>query len=149
LSANAFDGVMIYDAGFILNATTGIAQLFQRAPFELQRCRVSELIARESRPLLLQHLRSIVRTCCPAMGVRPDGTRFPIEITVQASLIWNGRRVKVVALRDASEDEAAIHLTDRGIERKKSSAHRVRGQDRIAAAPERPSESRSPSSVVW
>jgi hypothetical protein len=122
LSARNFDGVLLYDSGFVLNATTGVAQLFQRAPTELERCRVSELIARESRPMLLQHLRSVVRTSCPAMGVRADGTRFPIEVKVQAILTLNGRRVQVLALRDATGDESAHHLTDGELQRKKNCA---------------------------
>jgi hypothetical protein len=119
LRCHSFDGFLLYDAGFVLNATTGVARLFQRTPSDLQRCRVSDLITRESRPLLLQHLRSVVRSSCPAMGVRADGSRFPLELTVQGSLIFNGRRLKVVALRDVTRDEEAAHLSDRTITRRK------------------------------
>lgn len=119
MNSHSFDGFLIYDAGFVLNATTGVAQLFQRTPRDLQRCRVSELIAQESQPVLLQHLQALAPSCCPAMGVRADGTQFPLEVTVQASLVVNGRQVKVVALRDVTHEEESQHLTDRDIARRK------------------------------
>jgi PAS domain S-box-containing protein len=119
LTQVAYDGVFIYEAGKILNATRGAAALFGRDPHELHDCHVDDLVVTESRPILRQHLAAVNRTSCPAMAVRCDGTTLPIEVTVQANLTLHGRNVKVISLRDATRDEERDYLSDRSVARRR------------------------------
>jgi PAS domain S-box-containing protein len=119
LTQAAFDGVFIYHAGYILNATPGAAAVFGVSHADLECRGVSDFVARESEPVLLQHLDSVVRGSCPAIAMRADGTTLPVEMCVQATVTVNGHRVQVVALRDTTRDEAQPHLTDRDIARSK------------------------------
>lgn len=122
LTQVAYDGVLIYDSGVILDATPGAAALFGRAPRELDQCAVDELVDLRSQSVLRQHLGSILRKTCPAIAVRCDGSKLPIEMSVQASFTMNGRRVQVVALRDASGDDRESYLTDQALARRKGSS---------------------------
>jgi PAS domain-containing protein len=106
LSASAYDGVLVYDAGVVVDATPGAAALFGRTTRELDQCPAADLFTSESRRVLEQHLGSAVRGACLAMALHSDGTHVPIEAIVQAHLTLNGRRVQVVALRGAVCDEA-------------------------------------------
>ena len=108
LTGSGFDGVFIHDAGTIVNVTRDAAALFGCADDELRRRRLSDFIARESRPALLDHLCATGFGSCPAVGVRKDGTSFPVEVTVKANLTLNGRRLQVLALRDLSRDDAGV-----------------------------------------
>jgi PAS domain S-box-containing protein len=120
LTQVAYDGVLIYHSGVILDATPGAAALFGRAPQELDQRAVADLIDSESKSTLIRHLESAVRTACPAVALRGDGSKLPIEMSVQASLTVNGRRVQVVALRDASSDDQQQYLTDLTFRRRPS-----------------------------
>jgi hypothetical protein len=115
LTQVAYDGVLIYHAGLILNATSGAAALFGRAPQDLTQCHVDDLVTSESGPVLLEG----PGTSRPVMALRGDGSRLPIEMSVQANLTFQGRRVQVVALRDASADDDGCYLTDREIARRR------------------------------
>jgi PAS domain-containing protein len=121
LTQVAYDGVLIYHAGVILDATPGAAALFGRAPQELDHCAVEKLVAFECHPVL-KHLGSTVRRTCPAMAVRGDGSRLPIELSVQASLTLNGRQLQVIALRDASSDDLGFYRTDQVLARSRNVA---------------------------
>jgi len=120
LSAAVFDGVLIYDAGIVLDATPGAAQLLGRSSRELHCCRVNDLVTTASRVKIEQQLGSLEHVRCAAIAQRADGSTLPIELSVEASVTIAGRRVQVVALRDASLDEESPHLTDRTISRKKA-----------------------------
>ena len=112
----AYDGVLLYDAGMVLNATPGAAALFGRVPDDVYHRPVLELVTEESGQTVIQRLAA--RSSCPALALREDGTHIPIEMSVQANVTLNGRPVQVVALRDASRDELFPYVTDRGIARR-------------------------------
>lgn len=122
LGSAVLDGVLIYEAGVVLDATRGAAQLLGRSAREMQCCCVHELITQNSRVAIEQQLGSLDRVRCPVMALRADGSMLPVELSVEASVTIGGRRVQVVGLRDASRDEAEPHLTDRSLGRKKSAA---------------------------
>ena len=122
LTGTGFDGVFLHDSGTIVNVTRNAAALFGCADKELHRRPVSEMFAKESQPIVLQHLRTAGFDPCPATGVRKDGTNFPLEVTVKANLTVNGRRLQVLALRDLSREESADRWTDPGISRSRPAA---------------------------
>jgi PAS domain S-box-containing protein len=122
LGSAILDGVLIYEAGVVLNATRGAAQLLGRSETEMQCRRVHELVTQNSRVAIEQQLGSLERVKCPAMALRADGSMLPVELSVEASVTIGGRRVQVVGLRDVSRDEAEPHLTDRSLGRRKSAA---------------------------
>src|SRR3954469_8956508 len=118
LTQLAYDGVLIYDSGVVLDATPGAAALFGRAAREMDHCAVTDLVDMERCSALIRHLESAVRKACPAVALRGDGSRLLIEMSVQASLTIHGRRVQVIALRDASGDDQRQYLTDQIVRRK-------------------------------
>ena len=93
-----FEGVFIHDSGVVLDANRAAADLFGRAVGELNRCCISELIAEESCRILMRQIHARSNRPCPITAMRKDGTNFPLEIVVKATLTCNGRRLEVLAV---------------------------------------------------
>ena len=84
----------------VLDANRAAADLFGRAIKELNRCRISELIAEESCRTLMRQIHSRSTQPCPVRGKRKDGTGIPLSITVKAVLTCQGRRLEIIAVSE-------------------------------------------------
>ena len=95
-----YEGMFIHESGVVLDANRAAADLFGRAVTELNRCRISELIAEESCRTLMRQIHNRSTRPCPVKGVRKDGTGIPLAITVKAVLTCQGRRLEIITVSE-------------------------------------------------
>jgi len=95
-----FEGMFIHEAGVVLDANRAAAHLFGRAVRELNRCRLSELIAEESCRTLMRQIHARSTEPCPVSARRKDGRHVPLEVKVKAVLTCHGRRLEVLAVSE-------------------------------------------------
>jgi PAS domain S-box-containing protein len=107
LSEIAFEGIAIHEGGKILEANSQFFKMFGYEPHEMMGKNAIPLgVAPESRDLVRQHIRSDRQDPYEAIGMRKDGTRFPMEVKVRS---WNfkGKTVRAAAMRDITERKLA------------------------------------------
>jgi PAS domain S-box-containing protein len=95
-----FEGMFIHESGVVLDANRAAADLFGRAVNELNRCRISELIAEESCRTLMRQIHNRSTQPCSVKGMRKDGSGIPLAITVKAVLTCHGRRLEIIAVSE-------------------------------------------------
>jgi len=109
LSEAAFEGIMIHDQGVILKANQAFADLFSyRSPEDLIGKDGLDALtfAPESRELIRGNLSSGLTEPLEIMVMRPDGSMFPAE-TQGRDITINGRKLRVIAMRDISKRKQA------------------------------------------
>ena len=109
------EGLFIHDAGVVLDGNRAAAELFGRAVKELARCRISELIAEESRRVLMRQIDSRSLAPCPITALRKDGSSVPLEVSVKATLTCNGRRLEVMAVNQSPAAVRSKSLRKNGL----------------------------------
>lgn len=103
----SLEGIAFHERGIIADANEALLHMFGRARFELIGKSRMVLIAPEAR----ERSRAAFASCATSggpmppidsVGLRKDGTVFPIEIAVRA-IPYHGRVVQVLIFRDVSE----------------------------------------------
>jgi diguanylate cyclase (GGDEF)-like protein/PAS domain S-box-containing protein len=119
---SVIDGILtLADDGTIESANSAAARIFDYAPSAMIGLCVSELLAhagpgwteRPASMLAVSEFTSLPsETLLEMIGVRKDGTTFPIELSV-TSIDLHGRRMFIAAARDITArkaaEEAALH----------------------------------------
>jgi PAS domain S-box-containing protein len=98
LMDGTFEGLFIHDSGVVLDANRAAAAMFGRAVGELNRCRISELIAEESCQILMRQIHARSNLPCPVTARHKNGTDIPLEIVIKATLTCDGRRLEILAV---------------------------------------------------
>ncbi|MBA3531019.1 MAG: PAS domain S-box protein, partial [Ardenticatenales bacterium] len=102
LAAATFEGIAIHDNGLILDVNQELSTMFGYEPAELIGMNAAALATPQSRLLVLDHIRAGDERPCEAVGVRKDGSTFPVAISGKV-LPHQGRMVSVAVLRDITE----------------------------------------------
>jgi two-component system, cell cycle sensor histidine kinase and response regulator CckA len=102
LSEAANEGIAIHEEGRILEANQGLAAMYGYELADVLGRHALELAAPESRELVFHNIRSGYEKPYEALGLRKDGTTFPVEIHGKA-VPYQGRLVRVTVIRDLSE----------------------------------------------
>jgi diguanylate cyclase (GGDEF)-like protein/PAS domain S-box-containing protein len=102
LSDATVEGILIYEDGKILDANQSLANTFGVDLAKVAGTGLLELLAPESREAAMRNLVTGLAESHEAIGLRRDGSRFPIELHPKP-LPYQGRRVQVVAVRDLTE----------------------------------------------
>jgi PAS domain S-box-containing protein len=102
LSDSTFEGIAIHDKGILLDANESFCSMFGYERSEIIGKPVLELTAPESRDLILEHVRTGYDKPYEGLGLRKDGTKFEAEL-MGKPIQYNGRLVRVAALRDITE----------------------------------------------
>ncbi|MBK9305838.1 MAG: PAS domain S-box protein [Nitrospira sp.] len=102
LTEATFDGVALHDEGVLLEVNPGLERMFGYGPGELIGRSIVDLIADESRDMVIANMRSGVNGPYEAMARRKDGTIFPGEVVVRP-YHYRGKEVRLVAGRDITE----------------------------------------------
>jgi PAS domain S-box-containing protein len=102
LAEATFEGIIIHDAGRILEANQPAADMFGYPLETLVGMSVLDLAAPESREMIAARVAAGHTQPYEAVGQRRDGSRFPGELHAKL-LSHQGRPVRVVALRDLTE----------------------------------------------
>jgi PAS domain S-box-containing protein len=100
-----FDGLIIHNDGAVLDFNPGAAQMFGYRRDELLKMQFLDIAMPESRDLIRAKIEAGDERPYEAMGLRKDGSAFAIELVGKFHL-WNGRRVRVTALRDICDRKA-------------------------------------------
>lgn len=102
LSESTFEGIVIHDKGRILEANKTLAGMFGYELDELIGRSGLDLLTPESREIVLQHILSGSEEPYEAVGIKKDGTHFPVEIRPKTTT-YKGCTVRVGAIRDMTE----------------------------------------------
>ena len=102
LAEASVEGVVIHDKGILLDANEVFAIMFGYELSEVIGMMAGEFLTPETREITAQNIRSGYEKPYEVMGLRKDGSTFPVEITGK-SIPYQGRTVRVTALRDITE----------------------------------------------
>ena len=102
LTEATFDGIAIHDEGILLEVNAGLERMFGYEAGELIGRSMWELIAEESRGVVLANMHAGTNGPYEAMGRRKDGSTFPGELVVRPYR-YRGKDVRLVAGRDITE----------------------------------------------
>ncbi|MGD0205912.1 MAG: PAS domain S-box protein, partial [Dehalococcoidia bacterium] len=106
LSEATFEGIAIHKKGRILDANQTLAEMFGYQLSEIVGMRPVDFVAPEYRDLVLYATLSGYEEPFELIGLRKDGSTFPIEACGKATL-YRGQTVGVAAIRDISERKRA------------------------------------------
>lgn len=102
LTSSLFDGVVMLEEGYIIDANEEFAQMLGYAPEELIGVYITEIFAPESRELVQYHVSIYYGQPYRASMLRKDGSTFPVEILGKKQT-YRGRTVRVSTVRDMSD----------------------------------------------
>ncbi|MEE8553550.1 MAG: transporter substrate-binding domain-containing protein [Desulfobacterales bacterium] len=102
LSKASFEGIAITERGMILDANEQFADMFGYKLSELIDTEVLNLVAPESKDLVLQHISSGYEEPYDHFALKKDGSIFQIEVHGK-TIPYEGRNVSVEAIRDITE----------------------------------------------
>jgi PAS domain S-box-containing protein len=129
LNDAAFEGIAIHDQGIVIECNVAFARLFGAPREQILGQHALQFIAPESRAVVESHLRTRQDDAYEIVGLRADGTRFPAEV-VGRDFPWEGRTVRVTAVRDVTERKRAEEaLVEQQVLRAKND--RLREIDRL------------------
>jgi PAS domain S-box-containing protein len=102
LLESAFEGMAIHDDGVILEANEGLARILGVTLDALIGVNALTFAIPEHRERIIQNLRSGFEPPYEVEGVRPDGSRFHVEMLGQP-YFYRGRSVHISAFREITE----------------------------------------------
>jgi PAS domain S-box-containing protein len=102
LTDATFDGIAIHDQGIMIEASSGLERMFGYGPGELIGKHVLDLVADESREMVIANMRQGAQGPYESVGRRKDGSIFYGEVVVKPYR-YKGRDVRLVAGRDITE----------------------------------------------
>ena len=102
LTDATFDGIAIHDQGIMIEASSGLERMFGYGPGELIGKHVLDLVADESREMVIANMRQGGQGPYESVGRRKDGSIFYGEVVVKPYR-YKGRDVRLVAGRDITE----------------------------------------------
>lgn len=98
----SFGGIGIHEKGVIIDANQGLVDMTGFSYEELIGMNGLYLIADEYREMVLEKILSGYERPYDAVGVRKDGSHYPLEIQGKG-IPYNGRPVRVTEFRDITE----------------------------------------------
>jgi len=120
LTDATFDGIAIHDQGIMIEASSGLERMFGYGPGELIGKHVLDLVADESREMVIANMRQGGQGPYESVGRRKDGSIFYGEVVVK-SYRHKGRDLRLVAGRDITERkqmEQALRQANDELERR-------------------------------
>ncbi len=102
LTDATFDGIAIHDQGIMIEASSGLERMFGYGPGELIGKHVLDLVADESREMVIANMKQGGQGPYESVGRRKDGSIFYGEVVVKPCR-YKGRDLRLVAGRDITE----------------------------------------------
>jgi len=106
LADAATEGILIHDGKRILDVNDAAVRLIGFSREEVIESSLLAFAAPESHAAILQHIKTQSGSPYQGIGLKKDGSRFPIEI-VARTVQHQGQMVRVVVLRDQTERRSA------------------------------------------
>lgn len=102
LAEASFEAIVISEDGEIREVNPAFSTLFGYTTEEALTMTARDIIAPESYEMVLAHFRGDGDAPYEAVGLRRDGSRFPMEVRGRLMLL-DGRLVRIAAVRDIGE----------------------------------------------
>jgi len=102
LSEATTEGIAIHEKGIVLDVNQNSVTMFGYEQAEFIGMAATDFFTPESREIVVNNIRSGYEKPYDVMGLRKDGTTFPIELTGKA-IPYQGRMARITALRDITE----------------------------------------------
>lgn len=106
LSETASEGIIVHDQGRIVDLNDAFARMLGYDTSELVGVDPFLLAAPESRPQMHQNVSSKHKEPYEIIGIRRDGSRFPVELEAR-NMPFMGREARVVYVRDITQRKQA------------------------------------------
>ena len=116
LSASTFEGIGITDQDRIVDANPQLAAMLGYGPGELIGKNSMDMVAPESRDLVIANMQAGIDGPYEHLAVKKDGTIFPVEIRAR-SISYGGHQARVAIIRDITERKRAEEALALQIER--------------------------------
>ncbi len=107
LSDASFEGIVIHDGERIVETNDTLARLFGYEPGDGIGEPLVDFIAPEAREQVTANVRAGLETPYETIGLRKDGTTFPIE-TRARQIEYKGRMLRVGVVRDLTDRKKAL-----------------------------------------
>ncbi|MFH1034711.1 MAG: PAS domain S-box protein [Pseudomonadota bacterium] len=102
----SFDGIIVHDQGTVLDVSEPFARMHGYARWELIGHQALETVAPSHREQMRRNIASGEESQYESLGLRQDGSTFPVEIRVK-NLILHGRSVRTAVVRDITDRKRA------------------------------------------
>jgi PAS domain S-box-containing protein len=102
LTDATFDGIAIHDQGIMIAVNSGLERMFGYGPGELIGKHVLDVVAGESREMVIDNMKKGEQGPYESVGRRKDGSTFYGEVVIKPCR-YKGRDVRLVAGRDITE----------------------------------------------
>jgi len=102
LSRSSFEGIIIHDQGYVLDANQTFADMFGYDLSEIIGKDSMHLLTPQGRELIAEQIQMKYTEPYENDAIKKDGTEFPIEICAKI-INYHGRSVRVAAVRDISK----------------------------------------------
>jgi len=106
LSDASFEGIAIHDGERIIEANAAAARIFGYEPGEVEGMPLVSFLAPEARERSLAMAHADAETRYESVGLRKNGSSFPVEFRGRR-IEYKGRRARIIAIRDLTEQKAA------------------------------------------
>jgi PAS domain S-box-containing protein len=106
LSNAAFEGIVISEKGSFIEVNNALAKMFGYQAAEMIGMKATDVVVPDLRGKVLNKILSGDEKPYESIGIKKDGTRFPIEVHAKMFL-YKGRQVRVTAVSDLSEKKRA------------------------------------------
>ncbi|MBA3790621.1 MAG: PAS domain S-box protein [Rubrobacter sp.] len=124
LADATFEGILISDRGEILEANRALTDMMGYELAEMVGRSVLEFVAPEHRDLVRRKIASGDEAPYEIVGVREDGTHLDLEVRGEA-YSYQGRSVRVTAVRDVTERKRAEESLREAEERYRTLVERI------------------------
>jgi len=116
LSEVSFEGIVIHDKGMIIDANQTFLKMFGYSYSEIREQDGINLIQPPAKEKVENYVYSEYEGVIDTLGVKKDGTIFPIEVQAK-SIVYNNRKMRVASVRDITERKKAEMVLKRSEER--------------------------------
>lgn len=118
LSQTAFETIVVHDKGVLLEANDMLTEMFGYIPKELiGKQAIKKLVAPEKIKEMMEKIKSGSTESYRSIGIRKDGTRFPIEIKAK-SVIYKGKKVRLEAIREIGNGAQSVKTSAKKVLKK-------------------------------
>ncbi len=106
LSDAVFDGIVIHENGIFIESNQQFAQMFGYTLQEIEGIDGFKLYAPQCRQFVGDKIASGYEGTYQAIGLKKDGTQFPVEVRAKKSRL-DGRDVRIAVCRDVTQQKKA------------------------------------------
>ena len=101
----AFDGMVVHRDGYVLETNEGFARMVGARPERVIGMMPGAVVTPESVPIIMEHIQTNSAEPYEVVGVRPDGSEYPMQI--QGRKVPGDSGIRVTGFRDLTRQREA------------------------------------------